>query len=75
MFGPYSVVIWKFCLFNVNVIEIILSALSLTTFRILPLKFSLKRMAMPAEWWVGPEFQKDIPFHFCCYFVSVVLVE
>ena len=42
---------------------------------ILPLKLSLKRTATAAEWWVGPEFQKDIPFHSCCHFVLVVLVE
>ena len=50
LFGPYSVVIWKFCLFNVNVIVTILPALSLTIFCVLPLKFSLKWMTTPAEW-------------------------
>ena len=50
VYSDHSVVIWKFCLFNVNVIVIILPALSLTIFCILYLKFSLKRMATPAEW-------------------------
>ena len=83
LFGPYSVVIWKFCLFNVNVIVIILPALSLTIFCILSLKFSLKRMTTPAEWWVGPEFHYHFHFNFrvpitfdsCCHSVSIVLVE
>ena len=69
------IVIWKFCLFNVKVIVIILPALSLTIFCILPLKFPLKGMAMSAEWLVGPEFQRAIPFNSSCHFVSAVLVE
>lgn len=64
-----------FCLFGVKESDINLPILSALIFWILPWKLSLKSIATPADWCVGPELLKDNTGHSFCHCILVVLVE